>query len=62
MRRPRLPVLVAALAVLLAALLAWWRWSTHTPVIEAELSRLAGVADVRAAGLSRSSCSFGNNE
>src|SRR5262245_27890503 len=50
MLRPRLPVVLVALAVLLAAALAWWRLVPRTPSIEAEVSRLEGVIDVRAGG------------
>jgi hypothetical protein len=53
MRRPRLPVLVTALAMLLAATLVLWRGATRTPTIDAELSRLPGVVDVQTTGPAR---------
>jgi hypothetical protein len=50
MRRLRLPILIATLAVLLASALALWRLATRTPPLTAELSRLPAVVDVRSSG------------
>jgi hypothetical protein len=51
--RRRLPLLVAALAVLLAAAFALWRVTTRTPSLDAELSRLPAVVDVQSTGPAR---------